>query len=262
MKQRTQTAIIALIVFVPFLLYGKWPFVLFAYVLATIGIFELIRMNKAIKSYVPSILAVVFLWIILSPHIKSDFPFVWITKPEIIIIYVMILLFYTVLAKNKFTFDDAGFILLSTIYVGMGFYFLIQTRMAGLEYILFVLFVIWGTDTGAYLFGRTFGKNKLWPKISPNKTIEGAIGGLIVAVIVGLSFHFIHPFDNSLISILFISLMVSVVGQIGDLVASAFKRNYQVKDSGKLLPGHGGVLDRLDSLLFVIPLLHFIHFIN
>lgn len=260
MKQRIQTAIIALIIFIPFLLYGSWPFIILAFLLATIGMIELLKMNKNITSTIPSILSIVFLWILLLPQLETTFTN-WLTKPEIIVIFVMILLFYTVLSENKFTFDDAGFILISTIYVGMGFYFLIETRMAGLEYILYVLFVIWATDTGAYLFGRALGKNKLWPTISPNKTIEGAVGGLVTAMIIGAVFQLVHPFEVSMVYVVLISILISAVGQIGDLVASGFKRNYQVKDSGKLLPGHGGILDRLDSLLFVIPLLHFIHFI-
>ena len=144
----------------------------------------------------------------------------------------------------------------------MGFFFLIQPEVEGLNYMLFTLFVIWATDTGAYFFGRAFGKHKLWPTISPKKTIEGAIGGIISACIVGISFHLIYPFEHSFWMIVLVTILVSMVGQLGDLVESAYKRYFGVKDSGNILPGHGGILDRFDSLLFVVPFLHLIHFIS
>ncbi|HLR74108.1 MAG TPA: phosphatidate cytidylyltransferase [Virgibacillus sp.] len=259
MKQRILTAIIALIIFVPFVIYGNWPFVLLTYVLATIGWLELMRMRLGrTLILLPSIIALCFLWMMLLPKTVS-FPLM--TKPELIIIFVMLLLAYTVLSKNKFTFDDASFMLLATIYISMGFYFLIQARMMGLNYILFILFIIWATDTGAYFLGSALGKRKLWPKISPNKTIEGALGGIVLASIVGVIFQLIYPFNMSMLTIIIVSIVISVVGQIGDLTASAYKRHFGVKDSGQILPGHGGILDRLDSLLFVLPLMYIIHFI-
>ena len=262
MKQRIQTAILALIVFIPFVIYGGWPFTLFVYFLATIALVELIRMRKGASNIIPLLLGIALVWVVLLQITGDTIPGVWFTKIEGVVLFVMLLLAYTVLAKNKFSFDDAGFILIAAIYVGIGFYYLIETRAAGLNYIFFVLFVIWATDTGAYFFGRALGKKKLWPIISPNKTIEGALGGIFAACVVGIVFQLIHPFDFSMITIVGVSVFVSVAGQIGDLVESAFKRHYDVKDSGKILPGHGGILDRLDSLLFVLPLIHFIHFIS
>ena len=258
MKQRIQTAILALIVFIPFVIYGGWPFTLFVYFLATIALVELIRMRKGASNIIQLLLGIGLVWIVLLQITGDTLPGVWFTKIEGVVLFVMLLLAYTVLAKNKFSFDDAGFILIAAIYVGTGFYYLIETRAAGLNYIFFVLFVIWATDTGAYFFGRALGKRKLWPMISPNKTIEGAIGGILIACVVGIAFQLIHPFNFSMITIIGVAIFVSVAGQIGDLVESAFKRHYEVKDSGKILPGHGGILDRLDSLIFVLPFIHLI----
>jgi|SRR5690625_2508687 len=263
MKQRIITAFLALILFIPLTLYGDWPFSIFVYLIASIGLWELLRMKETQKYLFPTLLSIVMLWIILAPISISE-SFTWFNKSEIIMIFVLILLSYTVLKKNKFTFDDAGFILLATLYVGMGFFYFLETRHSinGLVTMLYALFIVWATDTGAYFFGKAFGKHKLWPKISPNKTVEGAVGGIILAVIIAIVFHLVHPFNYTLVTIIGVTILASIFGQIGDLVESAFKRHFQVKDSGTILPGHGGILDRFDSIMFVFPLLHFIQFIS
>lgn len=262
MKQRILTAIVALIVFVPFVLYGSWPFILFAYVLATIGLLELFNMNKIQIHSFPAVVGFLTLWLILLPYTEfSIFTFIF-SKSEVIILFIMLLLSTTVIKKNKFAYDHAAFIFLSTIYVGLGFYFLILARMNGLNYVLFALFIIWATDSGAYFSGYAFGKKKLWPEISPNKTIAGAIGGITIAIVVGILFQVVYPFEHSMFVIIIVAIIISIAGHIGDLVASAYKRHYKIKDSGNLLPGHGGILDRMDSLIFVLPLLYIIQFIS
>ena len=118
-------------------------------------------------------------------------------------------------------------------------------------YIIFgILIIIWSNDTFAYLIGKNFGKRKLFEKVSPKKTIEGFIGGLVFGVIAAL----IIAYTTSSLSILHwivLSIIISIFGTIGDLVASKFKREANIKDSSNLIPGHGGFLDRLDSLIFV-----------
>jgi len=118
-------------------------------------------------------------------------------------------------------------------------------------YIIFgILIIIWSNDTFAYLIGKNFGKRKLFEKVSPKKTIEGFIGGLIFGVIAAI----IITYTTSSLSILHwivLSIIISIFGTIGDLVASKFKREANIKDSSNLIPGHGGFLDRLDSLIFV-----------
>src|SRR5699024_10671577 len=193
--------------------------------LGTIGLIELLQMNNALAKTKAKYMSILFLWFILIP--AEQFQFIkGIQKPEVMIIFIMLLLAYTVLKKNTFTFDDAGFLLIATIYVGIGFLYLIEARMAGLNYVLFVLFIIWGTDTGAYCFGRAIGKRKLWPTISPNKTIEGAVGGVLIAVVIGFIFQLVYPFTFTMLTVVGVAILVSVVGQIGDLVASGYKRNY------------------------------------
>ena len=118
------------------------------------------------------------------------------TKVEIALLAVLLFLTYTVVTKNRFTFDDVAFSIMCTLYVGMGFYYFIETREAGLVYIFYSLFIIWATDSGAYFIGRAMGKRKLWPEISPNKTIEGSIGGIVCAVIVSILFGVFTDMDT------------------------------------------------------------------
>ncbi|WP_138414775.1 phosphatidate cytidylyltransferase [Aquibacillus sediminis] len=265
MKIRIITAIIAIALFFPIVFYGNWPFYLIMYVIGSIGVLELLKMRKQNIYPVPTIITLLLLWSLLFPYSDNimigNFHF---TKVEITLLVVLLLLSYTVLLKNKFTFEDAGFFVLSAIYVGLGFFYFIQTRDAdqGLIYIFYGILVILATDTGAYFFGRAFGKRKLWPEISPNKTIEGAVGGILLSCIIAIIFHSFVPVHSSTFVVLIVTILASAFGQIGDLVESAFKRHYEVKDSGKILPGHGGILDRFDSWLFVFPLLHFIQFFS
>ena len=147
---------------------------------------------------------------------------------------------------------------MGALYAGMGFHLMMQARAQSVWVILYALLIVWITDSGAYLIGRKLGKHKLAPHVSPNKTWEGSIGGSLVSVIVvGLYLAFSPvKFAYGLPIMLLLTVVLSVGGQIGDLIESAFKRHYGVKDSGKILPGHGGILDRFDSLLFVLPLMH------
>ncbi|MFX3624652.1 MAG: phosphatidate cytidylyltransferase [Ectobacillus sp.] len=262
MKQRIITGIILIALFVPIVLYGGAPFTVLVYALASVGLYELVRMKKLPVISVPTVLTAVLLWLILIPSKATGiFEAIRLSKVEVTFVIVLLLLSYTVISKNTFTFDDASFLLMSTIYVAMGFYYLNETRIEGLIYIFYTLLVIWATDTGAYFIGRAIGKRKLWPEISPNKTVEGAIGGIVCAVVIAIIYNAFQPVSDNVAALIGVTIGVSAFGQIGDLVESAFKRHYGVKDSGKILPGHGGILDRLDSLLFVLPLLHFLHFI-
>ncbi|CAG9607416.1 hypothetical protein NEOCIP111885_01107 [Pseudoneobacillus rhizosphaerae] len=263
MKQRIVTAVIAAAVFLPIVMYGGLPFIFLTYLMASVGLYELLKMRNISLFTLPGLLSIVLLWIFLLPKdyqkFLNDFDY---TKVELAFIVVLLFLTYTVATKNKFTFEDVGFSVLGTIYVGLGFYYFMETRDAGRVYIFYSLFMIWATDSGAYFIGKAFGKRKLWPEISPNKTIEGSIGGVVCAVIVAALFSVFTDIDASLLQLFVITIVLSIFGQIGDLVESALKRHFNVKDSGRILPGHGGILDRFDSLLFVWPLISFLHLIS
>ncbi len=137
----------------------------------------------------------------------------------------------------------------------LSFALLLGEAPQGRSWILFLLVVIVTGDTGAYYTGRQIGRHKLCPAVSPKKTVEGAVGGLFSSVVGGSIIGLIFLRNVPLASLFFFSLAVAATGQVGDLIESMIKRNSGKKDSSGLLPGHGGLLDRLDSLIFAFPVL-------
>ena len=127
----------------------------------------------------------------------------------------------------------------------------------GASWLIILTAITAGSDTGAYYTGSRLGKRKLCPNISPNKTIEGGIGGIAGGVVAGIVLALIFPVSAPLWLVVLLAVVLSVAGMTGDLVESVIKRGYQVKDSGTLLGGHGGVLDRIDSLLMAAPVLYY-----
>lgn len=255
MKKRVITAIIALILFIPFVLAGgawlDWLTVVFAIV----GISEIFLMKKEILVSLDFLLALLatVVWTVPDYFIRN-LPWHW-TKFGLYFGLIMLMLTWTVLSKNETTFDDVGIYTIASLYIGTGFHYMaaIRSDSFGLQLLFYVFVVVWSTDIGAYVIGRKLGRHKLWPVISPHKTWEGSVGAVICALIfttIYLSFVKVGRPELPMIGLAF---CLSIVGQMGDLVESAYKRFYGVKDSGKLLPGHGGILDRFDSMLFVLP---------
>jgi phosphatidate cytidylyltransferase len=138
----------------------------------------------------------------------------------------------------------------------LGHLLLIRNFAGGKEWVIFAIFVVFAADTGAFYSGRKFGKRRLYPEVSPKKTVEGSLGGILAAMVVGaLLSPLVYP--SVLPHSIVLAFCLAVVSQFGDLFASMLKRAQGVKDSGRVLPGHGGMLDRLDSLVFSIPVLYY-----
>lgn len=258
MKQRMITGIMAAAAFLPIVLIGGLPFLILVYVMSAVAVIEALKMKQISIFSIPGLLSIFLVFIMLIPQSdRADWQFLGIEKFEYLGLFVLLFLVVTVMTKNQFTFEDAAYCILLTLYIGFGFYYFIETREAGgVLYVFFALFITWASDSGAYFIGRSFGKRKLWPDISPNKTVAGFYGGIGSAVVVAAVFLLFLDFQAPALWVLVSAAILSVAGQVGDLAESALKRHYGVKDSGNLLPGHGGILDRTDSWLFVFPLLH------
>ncbi|KRM89635.1 phosphatidate cytidylyltransferase [Liquorilactobacillus vini] len=261
MKQRVITAVIALLIFIPLAIIGKTPFDILAIILGLIALSEILIMRKKLLVSPEALFSGLAAFMLLVPTTWLGFLPSNSSRFTIFYFLMLVLLLYTVITRNRFSFDDAAVLLMGGLFISMGFHYLMAARQAGLSTLFFLLLIVWSTDTGAYLFGRKFGKHKLAPHISPNKTWEGSIGGTLLALVVGIIFNFIWPQITNWALAAGMILLLSIVGQLGDLVESALKRFYGVKDSGRILPGHGGILDRFDSLLFVLPVAHFMFLI-
>ncbi|EEG76763.1 phosphatidate cytidylyltransferase [Dethiobacter alkaliphilus] len=167
-------------------------------------------------------------------------------------IFVFINIFWVLTYPRDFRI--LSFLLWGFVYVTglMGFFVLLRELNTGFSAVLTVFVAVWASDTGAYLVGMSVGRHKLIPAVSPKKSVEGALGGMLAT---GLILALLAP-QLGLVRLpaLILGLTLSVAGQLGDLAESALKRWANIKDSGSFLPGHGGVLDRIDSLLFAAPL--------
>jgi len=173
-----------------------------------------------------------------------------------LVLYLLLVL--SIARRQAFSFTAAGTLFAGVLYVSYAWRTMLDLRAQphGLDWVLLVFIAIWMTDTGAYFVGRALGGRKLMPDVSPKKTVSGAIGGVVFAMLATtLAGIWLIPAVRAewpLLAVL--GLVISVAGEAGDLVESGLKRHYQVKDSGWMLPGHGGMLDRFDSLLLAAPI--------
>ncbi len=155
--------------------------------------------------------------------------------------------------------EDISTTFFGIFYVAMLFGFQMALRMGdyGRQWLMFMYLVIWASDIGAYYIGTSLGKHKLYPKVSPKKSVEGLIGGMLAAAGVALLCRAWFLPAVGVLEAAILGLVLAVAGTLGDLVESLFKRDAGVKDSGNLIPGHGGMLDRMDSMLFAAPVLYY-----
>ena len=176
------------------------------------------------------------------------------------LIIIFLLIFFLVSVRDLTSVvPSLGKILVGIFYVGLllPHFSLIRGMPFGKQWVFFVLVATFMGDTGAYYAGSRLGKHKLYPKISPGKTIEGSIGGLLGSIVGALIFRKYFLSQLEVYHCVILALGLGVMGQLGDLCESMLKRSVGVKDSGSLLPGHGGMLDRIDSIIFSAPFLYY-----
>jgi len=178
---------------------------------------------------------------------------------------LLLMFFFLITGINKHSVSDLAVTILGAFYICFLFWYLIMTRnlRSGEYAVLFIVIGAVATDTGAYFIGTLFGKHKLIPEVSPKKTVEGAIGGALTCVL-AITLYGMLVFNNATNSqnpvwqYILMGACCGVVAQIGDLAASCIKRYCGIKDFGKIMPGHGGILDRMDSAILLSPLIHII----
>ena len=256
------TRIITALIGIPFLLYiiisGGWVLKVSIIVISLIGVHEIY--NAFSKDYNPiRVVGYVGALLISSALFYEEFPL-----RLVIGLLIPIILVGVVKAYPDHTVIDASLTLFGALYLGLLFPFisLVREMPTGGFFVWLIFISAWGTDTFAYFTGYFLGKNKLAPVLSPKKTIEGAVGGVVGAALLALVYtwgygrYYNGDVMQYLLIIPIITALTSVVAQLGDLSASAIKRFFDVKDFGYILPGHGGILDRFDSVLFTAPFVY------
>ena len=230
-------------------------------VISLIGLFEFYR-AFGIHSSAPAVIGYIgaAAW-----YLNLAFTF----APELLILLAVLI---AMLCAMVFRYPDyhprqifASFF--GVIYVAVMLSFVWMTRdLDGGRFLVWLVFLCsWGCDTSAYCFGKLFGRHKMSPKLSPKKSVEGAVGGVIGAFVLTVIYGFIfrHPLGadvtaQQILLIALISAAGGLISMVGDLSASAIKRNYDIKDYGQLIPGHGGILDRFDSVIFTAPVIFYL----
>ena len=257
--QRTTSGIVYLMLVTGALVLGEFAYAFVFLILGLLSLHEFYRISAAAGGkplILPGLIAGGTVFLISFGTASGLFSSaVWFTVPVLVIALFVIVMF----SGSPDIFRNLGITMLGLVYIIIPLctmnYLVFQTS-GTTEYthriVLGILILVWINDTGAYLAGITLGRHKLLPRISPKKSWEGAIGGTVMTLLASFWLSSIMGILDTM-NWMVLALIVSVFGVLGDLVESMFKRSADVKDSGSLLPGHGGILDRIDSILFVMP---------
>lgn len=269
MLKRIITAIIAIAIFVPVCYFsGTIIFPIAIALLSLVGVFEMSKclgyhkkLGLTIPLYILAVALPIFrIFVLTNAFFLSHVAIAFIAMLVYMLSYVM-------LRKNKDKLSDILTLYSLCIFVISGFTSILLVRLQhnGSKIYLLAFLGAWICDTFAYFTGKFFGKHKLIPEISPKKTIEGAIGGVVFTIggfaIFGLIMNSFFEAGLSYLTLCIYGLVLSIVSQFGDLIASSIKRQYNIKDYGFVFPGHGGVLDRFDGVLVVAPVLYVLNYL-
>lgn len=256
MKKRVISALLALLVMVPIVVHGGIIYTLSIYVLSMIALWEFLQikgLKKEVPSFITFISYIMMTLFVLMNSQSQDI--VYSMNYQTIVGLFLVFSIPAVLyhERIKYSIVDAFYFIGVIFFLGTSFSLLITLRNIRLELIIYLFIITIITDTYAYLVGRLIGKNKLLESLSPNKTMEGMIGGSLAGVFVGsLFYHVVVDVTLPIYVVVIMTLFLSILGQLGDLFFSAIKRYYGKKDFSNIMPGHGGILDRFDSIIFVV----------
>lgn len=254
------SSIILMIVTITVVVLGDNVLFAVLFAISLTGMMELYRIVKIHKAF-PGILgylaATAYYLLIYFDKDQYQMP--------LFIAFLMLLMFSYVLGFPKYTTEQISVAFLGLFYVSVMLSYIYQVRILGDgALIVWLIFIgAWGSDTCAYCIGMLFGKHKITPKLSPKKSLEGCIAGIVGAALLGFFYatifrRYLSNVTNPQLIFAVIGAASSVISQLGDLAASAIKRNHNIKDYGKLIPGHGGILDRFDSIIFIAPIVYYL----
>lgn len=257
---RTISGIVLVIVLLTVGLLGGDILYLFTLAISLIGVSEMLGVMKLKKSLAGCVAyAGTICYYVLIRAYDTEYTEVFIIG------YLMLILGLYVFTYPKYKTEEILLSFFSVIYVAilMSFIYLVRMYDDGNIMVWLIFICSWGCDTCAYLAGVTCGKHKMAPILSPKKSVEGGIGGILGAVLLGALYGFImrdhaNYFENPVLMYGLICGIGGLISMVGDLAASAVKRNYGIKDYGNLIPGHGGILDRFDSVLFTAPVIYYL----
>lgn len=256
MKQRIISAAIALAIFIPIIVYGGIIFKLAITILAIIGFREIINIRELKKKFPFFVKCLAFLLLIVFTlnNVTSNELVLNLDYKMIALLILLVSIPIIIYRDNDvYNISDSLFLIGSILLIGLGFNLFIIIRNYDIKYFLFLFLITASTDTYAYIGGRLSGRHKLAPSISPKKTIEGLIIGSLFGTLIACTYYYIKIDDSiSLVILSLVTLLLSFVGQIGDLFFSSIKRYFNKKDFSNIMPGHGGILDRFDSIIFVL----------
>lgn len=260
-KTRLLSGILLVVLLLLFIIPGNVLLLAGLTLLSIRGAYELYRVlgiNKEPVSIVGYITILTY-YLNLKFNILSDIMVLFM-------VMMVVLLFIFVLKYPKLNFTQLGGVVFGVFYVGIMLSYIYQLRMLepiGAYVVWLIIISTWGCDTCAYCVGMLFGKHKMSPVLSPKKSVEGAIGGVVGAGLIALIYCLIlkdrMSIDQIGVVIIVINVMIAaLISMVGDLAASAIKRFYDIKDYGRLIPGHGGVLDRFDSVIICAPIIYYL----
>ncbi len=266
MKQRIITAVVAIAIFIPALVFSGYLAVWLPLcaLLSVIAVWEMQKCIGTLQKIPLSVCAFAYgVGMPLLAGFSGDY-MKWAFSASFLLIVLSFLC--AVFSRGHITTTQAVTSAMTTLYVGVGFASFVQIRyMDGGNHLFLLIFLIpWITDTAAYFCGVTMGKHKLIPDVSPKKSVEGAIGGIVFAVLFTLGYIFIcQKYFGGFVGANYLiwgvgAALLSALSQCGDLIASLMKRQYEIKDYGKLFPGHGGVMDRFDSVILCALCFYFL----
>lgn len=256
MTQRIISSIVALPILFFFVLKGGIVLSLGACAISLIGLYEFYRSfeSKGINPFSNiAYLYTILLFVLL--YVSNENEYLLLLMFSMLVIMLFVLVFST-----KYTLVDIAITMLGFMYISISFSHILLITKLSVNYIIWLVFIIaWGSDTFAYFAGKAFGKRKLIPSVSPNKTVAGSVGGIIGSMLLCATFAY-YLMPDYIVQIMLLGIIGAMISQMGDLVASKIKRINDIKDFGNLMPGHGGILDRFDSIIMTAPMVYYFIF--